>query len=127
MKLGIHEQGIVAEQQARQWLMGKGITNLQQLDWLFKSNNKYFCVECKSRELFEPPPFWGTGMDKSQLKLRSQLMADLGIDTVLLVYETGTKNIYWQMLSKLEDKDHFDTKNNIRIYNIDSFHKEISF
>ena len=124
-KVGIKEEGIIAEQKARKWLIKKGIKYFQQIDWIFKpSNGKYYCIECKARELFEPPPFWGTGLDKSQLALRMQLYRDLGIDTILLVFEKGTPNIYWQLLSRLEKGEYFDTKNDIRIYPISRFRKE---
>lgn len=124
--MGIEKDGIIAEKKARLWLKEKGINNLQQLDWLFKSkkDDKYYCVECKSRELFKPPPFYGTGLDIVQLKLRHQLLNDLGIDTILLVFEKDTNNIYWQFLSKLEKGKHIDTKNKIRIYDINNFIKE---
>lgn len=107
--MGISQDGILAERKARQWLKNKGINNLQQIDWLFKSKNKYFCVESKSRELFKPPPFLGTGLDIIQLKLRKQLLKDLDIDTILLVFEKNTDNIYWQFLSKLEKGNYTDT------------------
>jgi hypothetical protein len=98
MKVGIETEGILAEKAARRWLKNKGVNNLQQIDWLFRSNKnkKYYCVESKSRELFKPPPFLGTGLDITQLKLRLQLLKDIGIDTLLLVFEKNTKNIYWQ-------------------------------
>jgi len=121
--VGIEKEGILAEKKARLWLKKKGINNLQQIDWFFKSdkNNKYYCVESKSRELFEPPPFLGTGLDINQLKLRQQLLKNLGIDTILLIFEKNTNNVYWQFLSILEKSEYIDTKNRIRIYNIKSF------
>lgn len=126
MKVGIEKEGILAEREARLWLRSKGVRVLQQIDWLFKSskNGKYYCVECKSRELYKPPPFFGTGLDIIQLRLRQQLLNDLGIDTILLVFEKKTSNIFWQFLSKLEAGKYIDTKNKIRIYNIKSFIKE---
>ena len=127
MKVGITDDGIEAERKARNWLRGKGVFNLQQLDWLYKaSDGRYFCIECKARELYKAPPFDGTGLDIKQLNLRKQLYDDLSIDTILLVYEKGTNNIYWQMITKLELGRKFDTKNKIRIYDILSFNKEIN-
>lgn len=126
MKVGIEKEGILAEKAARTWLKNKGVHNLQQIDWLFKSkkNGKYYCLESKSRELFRPPPFWGTGLDITQLKLRLQLLDDLGIDTILLVFEKNTNNVHWQFLSILERGQYIDTKNKIRIYDIKNFNKQ---
>lgn len=122
MKVGINEQGILAEKKAREWLRGKNYYNLQQIDWLVKKNTgEYFIVEAKHRELYEPPPFWGTGLDIKQLKLRTQILKDLNIDTLLLVFTE--KNYYYQYLSILEKTAYIDTKNKIRIYDIEHFNK----
>jgi len=122
--VGITTEGIEAERQARLWLRNKGFTNYQQLDWLFKVKNQYCCIECKSRELYKPPPFTGTGLDIKQINLRKQLYDDLKIDTVILVFEKNTNNVYWQWLRILEQGEYIDTKNGIRIYNINNYHKE---
>mgnify|MGYP001350131145 CR=1 FL=1 len=122
--------GIEAEQKARLWIKSKGYNNLQQIDWIIKSHKtkKFLVVEVKHRELFNPPPFFGTGLDINQINLRRQLYDDFEIDTLLLVFEIGTENIYYNflfsVLEKLDVKDKFDTKNGIRIYNIDKFIKE---
>lgn len=123
--MGITKDGIEAERKAREWLINKGIKEYQQLDWIFKnSKGEYWIIESKARELFTPPPFWGTGLDISQLNLRKGIYTDLGIDTILLVFEKGKNNIFWQALSILEQGEHYDTKNNIRIYPIKNFYKE---
>lgn len=119
--MSITTEGIKAEKQARLWLKDKGVYDIQQFDWFIKKNGKYFIVEVKNRELFEPPPFTGTGLDISQLKRRKQIYEDLGIDTYLLVFVKNSNDIYWQRLSVLEKTKYFDTKNNIRIYNIKEF------
>ena len=121
--MGINEQGIEAEKKGRLFLKSKGMHNLQQIDWLFKYNDQYFAAEIKHRELFEPPPFFGTGLDLSQLKLRKQLYEDLGIDTYLIVFVGDT--VYSERLSVLEKGEYFDTKNGIRIYDIKSFKDEL--
>lgn len=124
MKVGINEDGIEAEKKGRIFLKKHGINNLQQLDWIYKYNNKYGILEVKSRELFKPPPFLGTGLDINQINLRQQLYNDLGIDTVLIVFEKGTKNVYYQSLQKLLRGEYFDTRNNIRIFPINNYKKE---
>jgi hypothetical protein len=123
--MSITNEGIEAEKKARMFLKQKGIHNIQQFDWFVKINNQYFIIEVKSRELFNPPPFYGTGLDHRQLNLRVQVYNDLGIDTILLVFESNTNNVYMQKLSVLEKTEYFDTKNKIRIYNIEHFEKYI--
>lgn len=110
------------EEEARIVLKKIGF-EVQQLDWVGKKNGKWVVFEVKERELFNPPPFWGTGLDKRQLYLREQLLKGLNLRTILLVFEKGTSNIFWQYLDVLEKGEYFDTKNNIRIYPISNFHK----
>lgn len=118
--MGINEEGIEAERKGRLFLKNKGLHNIQQIDWLFKNDNgRYYAVEVKHRELFEPPPFLGTGLDIRQLKLRKQLLMDLNIDTYLIVFVGNI--VYWNLLSRLESDKHFDTRNRIRIYPIKNF------
>ena len=115
------EEGIEGEKKARSFLRTKGIFNMQQIDWLIKKDGKYCIVEVKEKELYNPPPFFGTGLDIKQIKLRTQIYNDLNIDTILLVFIKNTSRIYYQYLSILERTDYFDTKNGIRIYNINAF------
>jgi hypothetical protein len=121
--MSLHLAGIEAEKKARLFLKKFGINNIQQLDWLVKLNDKYFIVEVKERELYSPPPFYGTGLDIRQLNLRLQVYNDLGIDTILIVFEKNTNNVYVQKISILEQGEYNDTKNKIRIYKIDNFNK----
>lgn len=118
--MSITEQGIKAEKKARNILLKKGYKNIQQLDWLVKHNNKYFAVEVKHRELFTPPPFTGTGLNISQIERRRQIYNDLNIDTLLLVITEKKTYCAW-IFTKLEKTNYFDTKNKIRIYNIENF------
>jgi hypothetical protein len=111
-----------AEQKARIILKNLGF-EIQQLDWIGRKNKNWIIFEIKEKELFNPPPFLGTGLNKKQLYLRNQLFKDLGLRTILLVFEKGTQNIYWQYLDILEKGEYFDTKNNIRIYPISNFYK----
>lgn len=119
--MSITEAGIAAEKKARRFLNSIGIKNIQQLDWLVKIKDTYYAIEVKDRELFKPPPFIGTGLDISQLKRRCQLYLDKKIDTILLVFDKDTDFVYYQKLSILEKTVYFDTKNGIRIYDINEF------
>ncbi len=107
------------------WLLKKlNFKTIQQLDWIAKNKNgEWVIFEIKERELFNPPPFLGTGLDKRQIYLRDQLFKDLKLRTVLFVFEKNTKNVYYQYLDLLEAGTYFDTKNEIRIYPIEKFRK----
>ena len=102
-------------------LLKKWGFEIQQLDWIGRKNNNWTIFEIKERELFQPPPFLGTGLDKRQLYLRTELLNDKGLRTILLVYEKGTDKVYWQYIDVLEKGEYFDTKKKIRIYPIDNF------
>jgi hypothetical protein len=100
--------------------LGYGI---QQLDWIGKKDGLWTIFEVKTRELFNPPPFLGTVLDKRQVYLRNLLKDELKLRTVLIVFEKSTDNVYWQYLDILESGKHFDTRNEIRIYPIENFIK----
>jgi hypothetical protein len=107
----------------REFLVRHGKYCHQQIDWIVKHDGEYFCVEVKNRELFNPPPYYGTGLDIRQIELRRIIFNDLKIDTMLLVF-TDT-DIYYQWIFKtLENGVYFNTKNNIRIYELSQFNKE---
>ena len=88
---------------------------------MIKHKDKYYAVEVKVKELFEPPPFLGTGLNIKQIELRKQLYYDLDIDTLLLIFDKNSDKVYYNYLSKLEKTKYFDTKKGIRIYNIENF------
>lgn len=120
--MSITIEGNEAEAFAREFLKSINITNIQQFDWFIKLNNKYYILEVKSRQLYQPPPFLGTGLDIKQLNLRRQVFNDLGIDTILFVVDKENNKIYYQSIfNYLEKTKFFDTKNKIRIYNIEHF------
>jgi len=119
--MSITEDGIDGETRARKYLNHKGIFDIQQFDWFVKIKDKYFIIEVKVKDLFFPPPFLGTGLEVKQIERRRQIFYDLGIDTILVIFEKGTNKVYYNYLSKLEETEYFDTKNNIRIYNIKNF------
>jgi len=110
-------EGIEAEKKARLLLKKRG-WQIQQLDWIGKKKNKWVVFEIKNRELFKPPPFLGTGLDKRQIFLRNELLKDLGLRTMLVVFIKDSDDIYFQYLDILEKGKYFDTKNKIRIYPI---------
>lgn len=119
-------QGIEAEKKARTLLKKHGWF-IQQLDWIGKKNDRWVIFEVKDKELFQPPPFLGTGLDKSQIYLRNQLLKDLGLQTILLVFIKNTEDVYYQYLDILESGEYFDTKSNIRIYPIKNFNKDFTW
>ena len=115
-----------AETKALQLLRESGFKNIQQLDWIAKDDKGQWVVfEIKEKELFEPGtnyPYWGAGLNKSQLYLRTQLLNDLDWRTYLLIFAKGTGKVYGAYLDELEKKgDFFDSPNGIRVYPISNF------
>lgn len=124
--MSITLEGIEAEKKAREIIKNMG-WQVQQLDWIGKKDDKWTIFEIKQRELFEPPPFLGTGLDKRQLWLRNQLLKDLGLRTILIVFVKDSIDIYWQYIDELEKGKSYDTRNEIRIYPIENFIKLSDF
>jgi len=121
--MAINDDGYEGEKKARIYLKSLGLYNIQQIDWLVKTEVGYIMIEAKSRELYSPPPFWGTGLDLAQYERRKQIYEDLGIDTMLLTFEKNNRNVYHAFLSELIKTDYFTTKNQILIFNIENFTK----
>lgn len=114
------------ETKALRLLREAGFQYLQQLDWIGEKDGQWFAFEIKEKELFEPGPnfpYWGAGLNKSQLYLRTQLLNLLGWRTYLIIFVKGTNKVYFAAyLDELEKKgDFYDTRNGIRIYPISNF------
>lgn len=116
-----------AEKKALDLLRHAGYQYLQQIDFLGFQDGRWTIFEVKERELFKPGqnfPYFGTGLDKSQIWLRAQLFKSLGLRTCLIVFDKDSDDVYTGYLDELESKgDYLDTKNHIRIYPIDHFTK----
>ena len=115
-----------AETKALHLLRECGFTYIQQLDWFAKNDKgEWIVIEVKEKELFTPGsnfPYYGAGLDKSQLYLRTQLLDKLGFRTYLIIFAKGTEKVYGAYLDELEKKgDFYDTPNGIRIYKISNF------
>lgn len=123
--MSIHQIGIDGEKKARLILKKHGHHNIQQCDWIVKCDDgSYFIVEVKNKKLFEPEPFWGTGTDIAQIKLRTQLLNDLNMDTLLIAMTPDDPDVYYTgWLSELEKTEYFDTSGLVRIYDIKHFKK----
>lgn len=96
---------------------------LFQADWLFKKDDMWFVVEVKRKERFEPPPFEGHGLNMYQAEWRLEFHRGTNIRCLFLVFDLSDGNIYWQWLDVLEQGQHYDTRNQIRIYPIKNFNK----
>ena len=121
--MSINDIGKVGEKLARtilkEWFSVDGIF---QADWIVEKNGAYYVVEVKHKEMFSPPPFAGHGLDIRQVKARMKFYKDKDIRCLFLVIDLdGT--VYWQWLDVLEKTSYFDTKNGVRIYNIEHFAK----
>jgi hypothetical protein len=122
--MSITQIGIEGEQLARKIIQQYfGAKDIQQIDWLVHKNRIWYAVEVKHKEMFMPPPFEGQGLNISQIKRRTELYKETGIRCLLLVINKNTGKVYWQWLDILESTEYFDTRNGVRIYNIQNFKK----
>lgn len=97
---------------------------VMQADWIFPFQDKWYLVEVKHQEVFTPPPFYGHGLPKWQIKTRLQFYKDTGIRPILLVIEKPMKGVYYQYLDVLnQSNDYIDTKGRKprRVFNLDLF------
>lgn len=121
--MSINDIGKIGEKLARDVLKNWfHVDRIFQADWMIKKDGKWYVVEVKHKEMFKPPPFYGHGLDIRQVKTRMEFLQDTGIRCLFLVIDLdGT--VYWQWLDVLENTPHFDTKNNVRVYDIRYFTK----
>jgi hypothetical protein len=98
---------------------------LTQIDWAYKKDGKWYSIEVKYKsELFKPPPFYGHGLDKKQIEKRLAFYHDTGIRCLLIIIDQTSNIVYYNWLDILEAGNHFDTKNDIRVYDINNFIKK---
>lgn len=126
--MSITEKGIAGEKKARNFLKHYGIKLFEQIDWMFKSGDKWYAMEVKQKEIFTKGggcPFDGQGLNISQIELRNKLLEDKGIRTFFLVFSEDDGVTYGQFLDILNAKkeNYFDTKNGIRIFNLNLFNQ----
>ena len=134
------KQGKEGEQCARLWLKEHGIKNIFQLDWVFedpKTKGKYYAMEVKNKERFEPRPEYGPqyeaqGLDNRQVLARSDFYEATKIPSLLWVSDVKTHEIRYEWLHILNKKadicnQYFLTKNGIRLYNLDFFRKDSEY
>jgi hypothetical protein len=122
------ENDMPSKTRALHLLREYGFNYIQQPD-LFAKNSKgeWLIFEIKDKELFSPGdnyPHWAAGLNKSQLYLRIKLLEELRLRTYLIIFVSGTDEVYGAYLDNLEAKGEFcDTPNGIRIYPISNFNK----
>lgn len=121
--MSINDIGKVGEKLARDVLKDWfRVDRIFQADWMVKKDGNWYVVEVKHKEMFQPPPFYGHGLDIRQVKARMGFLEDTGIRCLFLVIDLdGT--VYWQWLDVLETTPYFDTRNGVRVYDIKYFTK----
>lgn len=121
--MSINDIGKVGERLARDILKDWfRVDRIFQADWIVKKGGKYYVVEVKHKEMFKPPPFYGHGLDVRQVRARMEFYREKDIRCLFLVIDLDGA-VYWQWLDVLENTPYFDTKNNIRVYDIRHFEK----
>jgi len=95
---------------------------LQSPDWIAINDNKIIFIEVKEKnQRFKNIDIEGHGLDKSQVYLRQHLYNKTGIQTLLLIFDNTTNQIFFNYINDLELGYYIDTKNGIRIYPIYNF------
>lgn len=122
--MSINELGRKGEELARLFLKDKGFA-LFQADWIGKKDGNYTVFEVKHKERFLSPPFDGHGLDVRQVTARLQFYKETGIRCCFVVFEPDSNEVLTQWLDVLEAGEKFTTKNNVRIYPIENFHKQV--
>ena len=121
--MSINDIGKEGERMARIILKNKfKVDGIFQADWLVNKNGIDYVIEVKHKEMFAPPPFYGHGLDIRQVRARMDFYKRHNIRCLFLVIDMdGT--VYWQWLDTLEKTKYYDTKNRVRIYDIQEFYK----
>ena len=120
--MSINDIGKEGERLARDILKNRfHVDNIFQADWLVEKDGTWYVVEVKHKAMFQPPPFYGHGLDIRQVIARTKFYKDTGIRCLFLVIDLEDK-VYWQWLDVLEQTKYFNTRNNVRIYDIEEFH-----
>ncbi len=117
--------GFAGEQKIREYLMSlrkDHSVEFGQIDIVANIDNKWYSIEVKKQEAFEPPPFKGHGLPPWQIKFRISLFKERNIIPLLFIVDKKTDIIYYNSIIELEKGDKFLTKTGKRIiYPIDSF------
>lgn len=99
----------IYEDKARILLKSMGY-KIQNPDWLAKGNDgKYYCIEVKHKKKNKQGNSYyetsegmkGHGLNYSQFKMRMDLLHDLKIHTILVIFDHGDKTIYYADLLDL--------------------------
>ena len=87
-----------------------------------KEKDDYICIEVKFKnKKFRNQFLIGHGLDINQIYLRNKLYNKTKIKTFLIIVDNESKKIYGQYLNILENGKYFDTKNKIRIYDLNNY------
>lgn len=119
------EEGVAGEQKLFAYLKGKGI-EFFQADAIGKEGETHVVYETKNKsEPFRPPPFLGHGLEVRQVNARLRFQKETGIRCKFIVFQKNDNSVCSAWLDELEQGNHFDTKNGIRIYPIENFEIEL--
>jgi hypothetical protein len=113
-----------AETMALHLLREWGYEAIQSPDWLGRKDGKWVCLEAKGKEVFEAGknfPHDAIGLNLAQLHLRTQLLKDWGVRTILVNFVPETDVFYYAFLDELEKGISYDSPGKIRLYPVSNF------
>lgn len=137
--MGITLDGIKGEKKFISYLIKKNKWNFKDYfipDAISLKDGIYQMYEIKNQERFtkvnpyngqETAPYEGHGLPPHQVKARLRFQKKTKIRCVLVIFEKGTNNVFYQFLDVLEKGEHFDTKGLKirRIYKLGNFFHDI--
>lgn len=97
--MDIKEQGIKGEKEICNYLRSIGCP-VKKSDGHTFIDGKYYFLETKEKEPFEPPPFYGQGLDTEQLEHYIHFYLQTGIRTLFVVLDREGNQV-WNYLDEL--------------------------
>jgi len=120
--MALNIDGQIGEQKAIAFFKAKGMHCFQSDLIVLDFKGKYFMVEVKYQEAFEPPPFAGHGLPPYQVKARLAFYQKTGIRCLFMVFDKNDKDIYYNWLDELNAGNQFLTSTKSRvIFDINEF------
>jgi len=115
----IKELGLKGEMDICRRLRDSGYY-VKKPDGLIKIGNDFFLIETKNKEPYNPPPFWGQGLDYSQYQNYMEIYSLKKLRTIFFVKNKENEWV-WNYLDRLNQGQKHITKNQIILFPLSSF------
>lgn len=117
------ELGIKGEREVCQILRKKGFP-IRRYDGHMVIKNKLYFIEVKNKSrAWNPPPFWGHGIDEDQLLHYLSLYSQFKIRTILFVPSKDEKTWVWNFIDILNKGRKHKTQSKIIVFPFEEFNE----